>query len=79
METGAHPLRLPAPLQAQIGVIARQSERSEEAVIQEALEHFLDTYRWQQQQVEMAVSEADAGGKFYTSQEVDALIAALKA
>ncbi len=71
-------VRMPTEVQAGISSIAKQWDRSQNWVINQAIEQFLDLYRWQAAQIEKAVAAADAGGRFYSSEEVEAMIDAFK-
>jgi predicted transcriptional regulator len=67
-------VRLPVKTHKKLTDIAKGMDRSQNWLINQAIENYLEVYEWQKNEIKKAVAEADAGGKFYTSEEVDEII-----
>lgn len=57
--------------------VAASLDRDRSYVLNQAVDAFLEVYRWQVEHIGKAVAEADAGGPFIAHSEVDAWMASL--
>lgn len=64
-------VRMPAGTHAKLASVAQNLERSQNWVVNQAIDHYLSVYEWQRQEIEKAIAEADAGGQFYSAEEVE--------
>lgn len=55
-------LTLPQNFHDDLHALASAAERAPEELILEALEHYLTVKKWQANELELALEEADAGG-----------------
>jgi predicted transcriptional regulator len=71
-------VRVPAKLHKKIAAIAKGIDRSQNWLINQAIENYLEVYEWQKEEIKKAIAEADAGGKFYSSDEMDKMLERFK-
>ncbi len=64
-------LRVPTQTHQKIASIVKDIDRSQNWLINQAIENYLETYDWQKEEIKKAIAEADAGGQFYSSAEMD--------
>lgn len=64
--------RIPATMKTTLDDLAKTTGRNRTTLVQEALQRFIETERWQIADIEQAVREADAGD-FATEEEMDQL------
>jgi len=65
-------IRLPASLKAELGVLARTTGRTRNAMLEEAIRRLTAVERWQIADIEAGLREAEAGD-FATPEEMDQL------
>jgi predicted transcriptional regulator len=53
-------------------------DRSQNWLITQALEGYVDLYDWQVEEIKKSVKKADNGGKFYTHEEVSTWLESLR-
>jgi predicted transcriptional regulator len=71
-------VRVPTQTHQKIASIAKDIDRSQNWLINQAIENYLETYDWQKEEIIKAIAEADAGGQFYSSAEMDKVIEGFK-
>jgi len=59
-------------MKAELEALARSTGRNRNALVQEALRRFIDQQRWQIEEIEAGIREADAGN-FVSDEEMDNL------
>ena len=57
--------------------VAATLDRDRSYILNQAVDAYLDVYRWQVEHIEQAVKEADAGGPFVAHEDVSAWMASL--
>ena len=57
--------------------VAEALDRDRSYVLNQAVDAYLDVYRWQVKHIEEAVTQADAGGPFVAHEDVAAWMASL--
>jgi predicted transcriptional regulator len=62
--------RLPRSLKAELDAVVRTTGRSRDELVQQALRSFIDVQRWQIEEIEAGIREADAG-IFVSDEEMD--------
>ncbi|MBL8151809.1 MAG: ribbon-helix-helix protein, CopG family [Blastocatellia bacterium] len=67
-------VRVPSKTHKKLADIAEDIDRSQNWVINQAIESYLEVYEWQKEEVKKAIAEANAGGKFYSSDEIDKVV-----
>jgi RHH-type transcriptional regulator, rel operon repressor / antitoxin RelB len=63
---------LPRSLKAELEALARTTGRSRDELVQQALRTFIDLQRWQIEEIESGIREADAG-IFVSDEEMEEL------
>jgi len=71
-------IRIPAKLKKRLTAIAKTMDRSQNWLIANALEDYVELYDWQVEEIKKSVKKADNGGKFYSSEEVNLWIEQFK-
>lgn len=71
-------IRVPTQTHQKITAVAKDIDRSQNWLINQAIENYLETYDWQKEEIKKAITEADAGGKFYSSAEMDKMVEGFK-
>lgn len=71
-------VRMPAQTRKKLASIAKGMDRSQNWLVNEAIENYLSVYDWQKEEIRKAVAEADRGGKFYSASEVARMIETFK-
>ena len=64
-------LQLPDELNTRLGVLAKATGRTENALVMQAIQDFVDRESWQVEEVQKALKEAD-NGDFATDEEMAA-------
>ena len=64
-------LQLPDELNTRLGVLAKATGRTEDALVMQAIQDFVDRECWQVEEVQKALKEAD-DGDFATDEEMAA-------
>ena len=57
--------------------VAATLDRDRSYILNQAVDAYLDVYRWQTAHIERAIKEADAGGPFIAHEDVSAWMASL--
>ena len=72
-ETGNMTVRVAAEKQKQLEAIAARLDRSRNWLVNEAIDHYLNVYEWQTEQIETALDEAKTASpdKFLTGEDMD--------
>ncbi len=71
-------IRIPSRLKRRLASIAKRMDRSQNWLITQALEGYVDLYDWQVEEIKKSVKKADNGGKFYTHEEVSTWLESLR-
>lgn len=75
-ETGRMSVLVEPGKQAKLDAIAENLDRSRNWIVNQAIDNYLDIYDWQTKQIEEALEIASSeDAVFYTSDEVDSMIA----
>ena len=75
-ETGRMSVLVEPGKQAKLDAIAENLDRSRNWIVNQAIDNYLDIYDWQTKQIEEALEIASSeDAAFYTSDEVDSMIA----
>jgi predicted transcriptional regulator len=71
-------VRMPAETQKKLDRIAAGIDRSRNWIINEAVEHYLEVYEWQETRIRERLKKAEKGGKFYSSAKVNGVVESFK-
>lgn len=69
---------VPAATQQALRAAAEQLHCSPETLAGQVIDSYLDIYQWQAAEIARAVAEADVDGRFFSSVEIQALVARYK-
>lgn len=64
-------VRMTGETHTKLASVAQHLDRSQNWVVNQAIDQYLSVYEWQKQEIEKAIAEADAGGQFYSAEEVE--------
>jgi len=76
--TGNVTVRMSVETQKKLDRIAAGIDRSRNWLINEALEHYLEVYDWQEKRISERLKKAERGGKFYSTAEVNKVVESFK-
>jgi predicted transcriptional regulator len=71
-------VRVPTKTHKKLAAIAKGIDRSQNWLINQAIESYLEAYEWQKEEIKKALAEADEGGKFYSSDEMEKMLESFK-
>ncbi len=76
--TGNVTVRMPLETQKKLDHIATGLDRSRNWLINDAIEHYLDVYEWQEKRIRERLKKSESGGKFLTGDQVDKIVESFK-
>jgi predicted transcriptional regulator len=71
-------IRVSSEAQKKLDHIAAGFDRSRNWLINEAIENYLDVYEWQEKRIKERIKNAEKGGKFLNSNQVDKIVESFK-
>jgi len=71
-------VRMSPETQKKLDRVAAGIDRSRNWVINEAVEHYLEVYDWQEKRIRERLKKAEKGGKFYSHCETDKVVESFK-
>jgi len=76
--TGNVTVRISTVTQKKLDHIASTLDRSRNWLINEAVDHYLDVYEWQEQRIKERLKKAGKGRKIMDSRQVDKIVESFK-
>jgi predicted transcriptional regulator len=71
-------VRMPPKMAKKLDVLAVGLDRSRNWLINQAIDNYLEVYEWQTARIRERLGKSRKGGKFKTSNHVDALVESFK-